>query len=78
MSDPGQSSLKLSRLNQQEYWAGWEEHKAGGNRPDSTRPFAQQGWDAWLIWLVRKHHVGRANLLERVGINLPLAGDQAE
>ena len=74
MSATARTSLKTDRVNQREYWVGWEEHKAGGDRPDASRPFAQQGWDAWLVWLVRKQDVGRAKLLERVRINVSRAG----
>jgi len=76
MSATARTFLKTDRANQREYWAGWEEHKAGSDRPDTSRPFAQQGWDVWLVWLVRKQDVGRSNLLERVRINLPRVGEE--
>jgi len=74
MSATAQTTSKPDRANQREYWVGWQEHKAGGDRPDASRSFAQQGWDAWLVWLVGKQDVGRANLLEHVRINVPRVG----
>lgn len=76
MSVAERTLSKIERANQREYWADWEEHKIGSDRPDASRPFAQQGWDAWLVWLVRKQDVGRANLLELVRINLPRVGEE--
>jgi len=71
MSVAERTSSKIERANQREYWAGWDERKAGGTRPDETRPFAQQGWDAWSTWLIKRLEVGRTNLLGRLRLSLP-------